>query len=211
MMDRKIRLVILFSMLVTIAFTSTHILTVSATDESAITDLLREYYNAFNAHDVNRELATIVNDATPPPPPQKILCPSIGDPNSPYVGKAAIAVQLNYVFGDPALRLGPPIYVTSLSIVGSTATVNTRYIGYYTGGSGGLLETLTLTKQNGQWLITEINVCWGEGEGGWVIPEPAPVGGYVTPVNKLGILAPYLVLAGFAVVATVVVVKARKA
>ena len=208
MMERKIRLVILFSMLVTIAFTSTHILTVSATDESAITDLLREYYNAFNAHDVNRELATIVNDATPPPPPQTIVC---GDPSSPYVGKTAIAGQLNYIFGDPTLRLGPPIYVTKLSIVGSTATVNTRYTGYYGGGSGAILETLTLTKQNGQWLITEINVCFGEGEGGWVLEYASPVGGYVTPTNKLGILAPYLALAGFAVVATVVVVKARKA
>jgi hypothetical protein len=39
---------------------------------------------------------------------------------------------------------------------------------------------------------------------------PAPVGGVVTAVNKLTIVAPYLVLAGIVAVASVIYIKKRR-
>jgi len=74
-----------------------------------------------------------------------------------------------------------------------------------------MVEDLTLVKQNGIWLVDSVNVCTGQVAGGEILTLEAPIGGVVTPTNKLEVLTPYIALAGLVVAVSVVVaVKKRR-
>ena len=46
--------------------------------------------------------------------------------------------------------------------------------------------------------------------GGYTLPPPEPVGGIIVPVNRLGLLAPWMGLAGLAALAALTVALLRK-
>jgi hypothetical protein len=82
-----------------------------------------------------------------------------------------------------------------------------------TGGLGALFRVDPIT--GARTLLSDFGVGANQGVFPWgvaVYPViPAPVGGVVTPVNKLEILTPYIALAGLIVaVSTVYVMRKRK-
>jgi LPXTG-motif cell wall-anchored protein len=169
---REVNTIVLFLIIMVSAiFTYPNPLSAYAlSDEDLIKDTLRNYYNAFNAHQTDVHLKLITSDAV------KQWCGGQqGYPTDKWTGSSQIKEQLQAVFKDAKLLLGPEIYITKLDIAESIAKIQTTYLGSGTGFTPyWLTENLNLVKQGDIWLVSFINVCSGKVAGGKLLPLEVP-------------------------------------
>jgi len=179
-----------------------NVLPVSAlTEEELVRVMLVDYYDAFNRHSVADEVAFFTDTGV------KMLEHGAG---GTFTGHAQISAQLAAAFAVPDIAL-VNVYLTKLVIVGSTATVQTTFLVTGTGIPPGTYytEDMTIVKSSA-WMISVTDVYAGHASGGEPLLRPAPVGGYVMPVNRLAILAPYLALVGLVSAATAAIAFKKK-